>query len=114
MRINTGGTQPPFIEQSAVMLSELGTNPLFAISIEKLEPIFKTWVWQVLNEIQPDEKTVKYLTRAEASKKLRISLPTLTKYIDMGIVSACQVGTRVLIRDDELDEALIKKTKFHE
>ena len=107
MKLEPGGAQPSFIEKSEATLSELGTNPLFAISLDKLEAVFKTWVWQVLAEVKPVEEVPQYLTRVEASERLHISLPTLSRYIKSGIVNGNKVGNRVLIREDELSESLI-------
>lgn len=111
MKMKAGGTKPPFIEQSSTTLSELGASPLFTISIDKLEVIFKTWVWEVLKEVKPEERTGKYLTMAEACERLHISKPTLTKYIKLGLVKGCTVGSRVLISEDDLISSLADRIK---
>lgn len=56
-----------------------------------------------LREIQKER--VK-LTRAEAAKILKISLPTLDKHLQDGVIRSQRVGKRVLIPDDQLEQFL--------
>ncbi len=53
-----------------------------------------------------DLKDEVFLTRKEASLKLNISLPTLNAYTKKGILKGYRVGSRVLYRSAEVEEAL--------
>lgn len=55
--------------------------------------------------------TARYLTRKQVCQRLNISMPTLSRYISKGIVTAQKVGTRVLIDEGMLNESLQKLSK---
>ncbi len=63
---------------------------------------------ECLQEISPPapEKEQKYLTRHEAAEKLGITLPTLHHYTKRGLITAHRVGTRILYKDVDLENAL--------
>ena len=46
------------------------------------------------------------LTRAEACKRLRISLPTLDRHLKDGIIKYQRLGKRILIPEDEIERFL--------
>ena len=48
-------------------------------------------------------KKVDYITRKQAAALLRISLPTLSSWTKLGIVTSVKIGTRVLYRSDILE-----------
>jgi len=54
-----------------------------------------------VREIQPDRNN--FLTRKEASNKLKISLPTLHNWIKSGKLRISRVGRRVLIDEKDLE-----------
>jgi excisionase family DNA binding protein len=110
-KVKTSGDVPSFLELSATTLSELGANPLFTISLTKLEPILKTWIWEVLQEVQPKEEMAKFLTRKEACEVLHVSMPTLSRYLNRGIIKGHKVGYRVLIGQEEINNALREISK---
>lgn len=98
---------PNFLEGSESTLRELGENPLFTISLNKLEPVFKTWVYQVLKSIAPPpDESISYLSRKEVCKLLKISMPTLSKYYQMGIIKGMRVGSRILFTEEGIRDAL--------
>lgn len=45
-------------------------------------------------------------TRAEAALRLRVSLPTLDKYIAEGVIKSQRMGKRILIPEAELENFL--------
>jgi hypothetical protein len=53
-------------------------------------------------------ETNTYLTRREAAKQLRISLPTLAKYSLAGLIPCHYIGARILYKQEEIDMALSK------
>jgi hypothetical protein len=110
MKVKTSGDIPSFLELSATTLSELGANPLFSISLTKLEPVLKTWIWEVLQEVQPKEEGTKYLTRKEACEMLHVSLPTLTRYSELGLIPAKRIGFRILYLQSDIEASLRDRT----
>ena len=48
----------------------------------------------------------KYLTRHETARRLRISLVTLTDWVNRGKICAHKIGGRVLFRDSDVEAAL--------
>ena len=48
----------------------------------------------------------KYLTRRETARRLRISLVTLTDWVNRGKICAHKIGGRVLFRDSDVEAAL--------
>ncbi len=47
-----------------------------------------------------------YLTRRETARRLRISLVTLTDWVNRGKICAHKIGGRVLFRDSDVEAAL--------
>ncbi len=60
---------------------------------------------QRLRPVQPKTDT-KYLTRHETACRLRISLVTLTDWVNRGKICAHKIGGRVLFRDSDVEAAL--------
>ena len=54
---------------------------------------------------RPKSET-KYLTRQETAHRLRISLVTLTDWVNRGKICAHKIGGRVLFRDSDVEAAL--------
>jgi len=48
----------------------------------------------------------KYLTRAQVAEMLKISLPTLGKYVKDGSIPCYRIGNRILFNPDEVVESL--------
>lgn len=51
----------------------------------------------------------KYNTRKETAKELNVSLPTLTKYVNEGLIKASRIGARVLFERSDIDNAIVKQ-----
>ena len=49
-----------------------------------------------------------YLTRKEAAHRLRVSLVTLTEWVNRSKLKAYKIGGRVLFRENEVEEALAR------
>ena len=60
---------------------------------------------QRLRPIHPKTDT-KYFTRHETARRLRISLVTLTDWVNHGKICAHKIGGRVLFRDSDVEAAL--------
>jgi len=87
------------------------STPIFTLTVEKFEPLFKGWIKEVLASEKSEEPTNVFYSRYDISKLLRISLPTLSRYISLGIITGHRVGNRILFSQDDIDKALreIKK-----
>lgn len=48
----------------------------------------------------------KFITRKEAAKKLRVSLPTLGGHVKKGLIQAHKFGSRVLFKESDIIHAL--------
>ncbi len=83
-------------------------TPVFTLTIDQLEPIIKSWIQECLDygPITQTNDLPKYLTRAEAARLLKISLPTLHSYTKLNLIPAKRIGTRVLYSEIDLQNAL--------
>ncbi len=55
------------------------------------------------------ESPRKYLSRAETSEQLGITLPTLAKYTKQGIIKSHRIGNRVLYKIEDIENAVINR-----
>ena len=86
------------------------------VSSEDLKQIISDAVQEQLRQFQPQQNNeIKYLTRKEVAKLLKISLPTLNEYTKTGKIKAKKLGGRVLYRADEIENSLteIEALKYH-
>ncbi|HUX56450.1 MAG TPA: helix-turn-helix domain-containing protein [Bacteroidales bacterium] len=98
-----------------VSKSLLPSEPLFTLTLEKLEPIFKTWLYEVLKASEPvPDPEPAFFTRHDVRRILHISLPTVDKYTHAGILKGQKCGNRILYSKDSIQEALkgISEVKF--
>lgn len=87
-------------------------QPLYTLSVEEAESLFKNWFRQCLEEKGSNgAKLPRYYTRKEAREVLNISFPTLHKYQKMGLVTSCKIGTRVLFSEEDLKNCLQDRKK---
>lgn len=59
------------------------------------------------NETLPQQSD-NFLTRKEAAHRLRVSLVTLTEWVNRSKIKAYKIGGRVLFRENEVEEALAR------
>ena len=94
---------------------ETSNSPVFTLTIAQLHDFMMEVVKEALRTIEPKKKeTAKYLTRIEACKALKISLPTLSRYSDLGLLPAKRIGNRILYLEQDIENALmdIPKRKY--
>jgi hypothetical protein len=89
-----------------VSKSPVTTEPIYTLTLDKLEPIFKGWVRDVLADEKPVDQPFVLYSRYEVCKLLKISLPTLGRYMNLGIVAGKKVGNRILFSQDDINNAL--------
>lgn len=77
------------------------------LTVGQMHDLIRECIRKELQDIQPvKEETAKLLTRLEACKALHVSLPTLSRYMDLGIVKGQRVGNRILISQGNITNAL--------
>jgi excisionase family DNA binding protein len=85
-------------------------------SEEELRKILQGVVKDALTSYFPtlNKPNAGYLTRAEVSKLLKISLPTVSDYTKRGILQGYRIGRRVLFKTDEIESSVekIKHLKY--
>lgn len=92
-------------------MDTLSNNLAVTLTISEMQELIRTCVSEVLQEVQPKEETERFLTRKQACEMLHISLPTLARYLDQGIVKGSKIGNRVIIDQKEINNALKDITK---
>ena len=82
-------------------------NLLIQASLSDIEAVVRK-VLDRLNDLMPQRKedTPLYLTRDEAAKMLRISLPTLADWTRQGMIPAQRIGRRVLYAISDIENTL--------
>jgi excisionase family DNA binding protein len=89
-------------------MSDLSAIFLPLLQSPEFQETLKAVVIQALNEFQPIPDPVPPLySRRETCKRLRVSMPTLEKYIREGLIKASKLGNRILISGEAIDNALI-------
>jgi excisionase family DNA binding protein len=85
---------------------------LFQQFSEHLRPIIK----EVIEEVfishyqgrQSQNNETRFLTRKETAERLKISLVTLHHHVINGKLKAHRVGSRVLFKEEEITDSLIR------
>ena len=86
------------------MAKEIYLNGMTA---DQLSEMIRESLRDELQQQRPVPKTdTKYLTRHETACRLRISLVTLTDWVNRGKICAHKIGGRVLFRDCDVEAAL--------
>jgi excisionase family DNA binding protein len=82
------------------------SNPLFTLSISEFETLVRGLIQDYINPDGSSKGSERLYSRKEACGILKISLPTLARYIERGVVGAHRVGTRILISQEDINKAL--------
>lgn len=92
---------------------------LQGISLQEFESLIRKLIAERKDEVLqtkyiPAQKETDYLTREQVSKRLKISLPTLSKYTNAGLIQSYKIGSRVLYKMEHIEEALqlVNRQKF--
>ena len=83
-------------------------NLLIQASLSDIEAVVRKVLDDRLNDLIPQRKedTPLYLTRDEAAKMLRITLPTLNDWTKLGRIPVQRIGRRVLYALCDIENAL--------
>lgn len=82
---------------------------LNGLTTDQLSEMIRESLRNELGQLQPvvrPKSDSKLLTRHETARRLRISLVTLTEWVNRGKIRAHKIGGRVLFRDSDVEEAL--------
>ena len=81
---------------------------LEGMTVDTLSDIIRETVRAEIGMKQSSPPSVedKYLTRKEAATRLKVSLVTLTEWVNRSRLKAYKIGGRVLFRETEVKEAL--------
>lgn len=81
------------------------------LELSDIKKVVEQVIKERLKDLSPKEKIpIILLTRIDAAKFLRISLPTLNDWTKNGIIKGYRIGNRVLYKSHEIEEALEKIT----
>lgn len=83
-------------------------NLLIQASLSDIEAVVRKVLDDRLNDLIPQRKedTPLYLTRDEAAKMLRITLPTLNDWTKLGRIPVQRIGRRVLYALSDIENTL--------
>ena len=81
---------------------------LSGLTADQLSEMIRESLRDELQQFRPacPKSETKYLTRQETAHRLRISLVTLTDWVNRGKICAHKIGGRVLFRDSDVEAAL--------
>lgn len=84
------------------------------ISISELKDIIRETICEELSKINAEKNAsdTEFIDRVTTAKLLRISLPTLTKYVKKGLIPAHRIGTRILFKESEVKDSLKQVQKI--
>lgn len=87
------------------MAKEIYLNGMTA---DQLSEMIRESLRDELRQLRPahPKTDTRYLTRRETARRLRISLVTLTDWVNRGKICAHKIGGRVLFRDNDVEAAL--------
>lgn len=81
---------------------------LSGLTADQLSEMIRESLRDELQQFRParPKSETKYLTQQETARRLRISLVTLTDWVNRGKICAHKIGGRVLFRDSDVEAAL--------
>ena len=80
---------------------------IVTLTTSQLHDLIVECIREEKKDIQPTkEEKALYLTRLEACKALKISLPTLTRYSGLGLIPAKRIGNRILFLQSDIEDSL--------
>lgn len=76
------------------------------ITTDELQEIIRSVIKEELQVLQPKRSESRNLTRNEVVDLLKISLPTLQRYTQLGVIKGFRIGTRILYKSEDIEESL--------
>ena len=91
--------------------ARFGNQPLYTLSLNQLEKVFKGWTREVLNEAHPEQNQMKLYTRKEVCHLFDISNPTIIDYEKRGLLLGSRIGHKIYYSQEDIDNALQRLPK---
>ena len=87
---------------------------LWGLTPQEFQKMLINALEQVIEPLKPakESRSIELLTRKETAKLLRISLPTLAKWSEQGIIHAISMGGRIYYSLSEIQNILEKKVSL--
>lgn len=82
---------------------------IISLSKEELHDLIQKAVDQAISNLSRngnESDNLSFITKEEASKLLKISMPSLTKYVKQGIIPAYRIGARILFKPEDIHGSL--------
>ena len=106
---------PTFATEAARLATKRGNESALKLSIEQLEMLVKTWLYEALMEIRdPEEATTAFFTRAQAARELGIAAATLDDLERKGSFKYRWLGNRKVILQADLNGLITDKNIYNE
>lgn len=88
---------------------------LWGLTPQEFQKMLINALEQVIEPLKPakESRSIELLTRKETAKLLRISLPTLAKWSEQGIIHAISMRGRIYYSLSEIQNILEKKGGKH-
>lgn len=87
-------------------------NYVFVPTLEQIRSVVKDELKEALQTHRREiEKKDRLMTRQDTADYLGVTLPTIHKYINEGILTAHKIGGRTLFKKNEVDNALFQIKK---
>lgn len=77
----------------------------------EIKAIIKSEFAELKNNLQPKPNSTTYLTRHEVANKLNITVGTLHNWTVKGVLTAYQIGGRVLYKANDIENAIVELKK---
>lgn len=74
----------------------------YATLLEKIEKVVATQIKAQFEQFTNQSKSSEYLTKQETADFLKVSLSTVNRWIKKGTLKPKYIGSRVLLRVDEV------------
>ena len=74
------------------------------ITAEELQEPIRTTVREEFQILSPKKGELHYITRNEAAELLKITLPTLSRYTQLGILKGFRIGTKLIYKLEDIEQ----------
>ena len=74
------------------------------ITVEELQELIRSTFKEELQVLMPKRGESRNLTRNEVAALLKISLPTLQRYTQIGVIKGFRIGTRILYKFEDIEQ----------
>lgn len=104
--INNSSAGPQY--QPAALLIDKMQGETLAARLDTIEKAITRLADSITNTPQPTAPA-EYISRKEAAKLLRVTLPTIVDWTNKKLLTAYKIGRRVYYKPAEISAALIQK-----